>query len=211
MGNTKSTAATTTTISPTTTLQNNSGGTVAPGAPTVDAVTPGEASVKVGGVATAARVQRSNNQLVVTAGPLTATLGALDRTGRVAALDPDGNVRLNPGDPVRINVAGFKPGTSVQVWLFSTPVLLGVAKVSDAGTVTASFTVPKDAPSGSHRIAVVATTMEGKPATLTVGVKVGSWKKESSMVVWLIVLPILLAVAGALALPATRRRRKTAG
>ena len=39
------------------------------------------------------------------------------------------------------------------------------------------------------------------------GVKVGNWTKEQSMVVWLIVLPIVLAVIAALVLPATRRRR----
>jgi cytochrome c-type biogenesis protein CcmH/NrfF len=44
---------------------------------------------------------------------------------------------------------------------------------------------------------------------LTVGVKVGDWKKERSITVWLIVLPIVLAVIGALTLPATRRRRRT--
>jgi cytochrome c-type biogenesis protein CcmH/NrfF len=43
-----------------------------------------------------------------------------------------------------------------------------------------------------------------------VGINVGEWEKESSLTVWLIVLPIVLAVAGALVLPATRRRRRTA-
>jgi len=49
---------------------------------------------------------------------------------------------------------------------------------------------------------------DGKPATLAVGVLVGNWKKERSITLWLIVLPIVLAGVGALTLPATRRRRK---
>jgi phosphate/sulfate permease len=58
-------------------------------------------------------------------------------------------------------------------------------------------------------VVIVARTEDGKPATLAVGVNVGEWKKESSLTVWLIVVPIVAAVLGALLLPATRRRRKT--
>ena len=36
---------------------------------------------------------------------------------------------------------------------------------------------------------------------------VGEWEKGAGVTVWLIVLPIVLAAAGALLLPATRRRR----
>jgi uncharacterized membrane protein len=85
---------------------------------------------------------------------------------------------------------------------------MGTATVSGNGTVTGIFRIPKNAPTGAHRIAIVAKTTDGKDATLTVGVKVGDWKKERSITVWLIVLPIVLAVVGALTLPATRRRRR---
>jgi hypothetical protein len=54
----------------------------------------------------------------------------------------------------------------------------------------------------------VAQTVDGKPATLTLGVKVGTWKKEKSIAVWLIVLPIVLAIFGAMFLPAVIRRRR---
>ena len=143
------------------------------------------------------------------AGPLKATLGGVNPDGSPQALDAEGNVRLKPGDTVRIKLAGFDPGSQVEAWLFSTPVLMGRAVVSDDGTVTGNFVIPKDAPSGAHRIAIVARTTDGKPATLTVGVKVGDWKKERSITVWLIVLPIVVAVLGALTLPATRRRRRS--
>jgi hypothetical protein len=59
-------------------------------------------------------------------------------------------------------------------------------------------------------VVIVARTTDGEPATLAVGINVGEWEKESSLTVWLIVLPIVLAVAGALLLPATRRRRREA-
>ncbi|MEY3588514.1 MAG: hypothetical protein RJA47_1110, partial [Actinomycetota bacterium] len=146
----------------------------------------------------------------VKAGKMSATIGGVDSKGSVATLDADGNVRLRPGDTVRIKLAGFEPGSEVEAWLFSTPVLMGTTRVTADGTVTGTFRIPKDAPAGAHRIAIVAKTTDGKDATLTVGVKVGDWKKERSITVWLIVLPIVLAVIGALTLPATRRRRNRA-
>jgi cytochrome c-type biogenesis protein CcmH/NrfF len=45
-----------------------------------------------------------------------------------------------------------------------------------------------------------------------VGVLVGDWTKESNLALWLLVTPLVLAIVGALVLPATRRRRRsTAG
>ena len=192
----------------TTTLPNNSGGTVAPPVPKIQVVEPGEAAVSVGDKAEAVTVERADNQVTVRAGALSATLGSIDEKGEVGALDSDGNVRLKPGDTVRIKLAGFEPGSEVEAWLFSTPVLMGRATVARDGSVIGNFMIPENAPTGAHRIAIVAKTTDGKPATLTVGVKVGNWKKESSITVWLIVLPIVLAVIGALTLPATRRRRR---
>jgi hypothetical protein len=183
-------------------------GTVARAAPKISAVAAGQADVKIGDKVETATVQRIQNQLVVSAGALKATLGGLNSDGSSTALDDDGNVRLKFGDVIRIKLAGFKPGSVVEAWLFSTPALLGTAKVGVDGTVTGTFTIPKNASNGSHRIAVVAKTTDGKPATLTIGVMVGEWNSGSQITVWLIVLPIALAVGGALALPATRRRRR---
>jgi hypothetical protein len=175
--------------------------------PKIQVVAAGEAGVKVGDSVESAVVERVDNKLVVSAGELKATLGGLGTDGSVMPLDEDGNVRLKSGDSVRITLAGFKPGSTVEAWLFSTPVLMGTAKVGVDGQVSGNFVVPRNAPDGAHRIAIVARTKDGKPATLTVGVMVGEWESAGGVAVWLIVLPIVLAVLGALVLPATRRRR----
>jgi hypothetical protein len=200
VGKTATSSTTTTTVATT--------GTVARLAPKISAVAAGEADVKIGDKVEIATVQRIQNQLVVSAGALKATLGGLNSDGSSTALDDDGNVRLKSGDVIRIKLAGFKPGSVVEAWLFSTPALLGTAKVGADGTVTGTFTIPKNASEGSHRIAIVAKTTDGKPATLTIGVMVGEWNSGSRIAVWLIVLPIALAVGGALILPATKRRRR---
>jgi hypothetical protein len=181
---------------------------VVPAAPSIGVAAPGEAAVTVGKKTEPATVERVNNQLTVTAGKLSATVGGLNKDGGNTALDADGNVRLKPGDVVRIKLAGFDPGSTVEAWLFSTPQLMGTAKVGADGIVVGNFVIPKDVSSGSHRIAIVAQTVDGKPATLAVGIKVGEWNKGRSITVWLIVLPIVLAMGGALLLPAVIRRRR---
>lgn len=202
---------TSSTTSTSTTLPNNTGGTVPSKAPSPPQVVAGAAAVKVGDTTEEATVERSDNQLVVTAGALEAVIGGMNPDGTPMALDEAGNVRLRTGDTVRIKLAGFEPGSVMEAWLFSTPVLLGTSKVGSDGTVIGTFTIPANAPSGSHRVVIVASTTDGKPATLAVGINVGEWEKESSLTVWLIVLPIVLAVLGALLLPATRRRRRGTG
>ncbi|MEY4080867.1 MAG: hypothetical protein RL430_1297 [Actinomycetota bacterium] len=197
------------TVTTSTTIPNNAGGTVAKPLPKPQVVTTGEAGIQIAGKTQSVEVTRADNQLVVSAGPLKAVLGAVNPDGSVRPLDTNGNVRLKAGDTVRIKLTGFKPLSIVEAWLFSTPQLMGTAEVGADGTVIGTFTIPKNAPTGAHRIAIVARTTDGKPATLTVGVKVGDWKKERSITIWLIVLPIVLAVIGALTLPATRRRRRT--
>lgn len=191
----------------TSTLPPNAGGTVAPKPPAPPTVVAGGAAVQVGDSLEEPTVERSDNQLVVTAGPLKAVVGGLNPDGSVMPLEKDGSVRLRMGDKVRIKLAGFMPGRTMEAWLFSAPALLGTAKVGADGTVTATFDVPRDTPPGPHRVVVVARTKDGKPATLAVGVNVGEWQKESSLTLWLIATPIVVAVVGALVLPATRRRR----
>jgi hypothetical protein len=179
--------------------------------PSIGVAAPGEAAVTVGKKTEPATVERVNNQLTVTAGKLSATVGGLNKAGGNTALDDDGNVRLKPGDVVRIKLAGFDPGSTVEAWLFSTPQLMGTAKVGADGMVIGNFTIPQKVSSGSHRIAIVAQTVDGKPATLAVGIKVGEWNQGPSITVWLIVLPIVLAMGGALLLPAVIRRRRHEG
>lgn len=190
----------------TTTMPKAPVGTTLPPAPKIPSVGAGDAGLKIGDSTKPATVTRVDNELVVSAGPIQANLAAIDETGTARALDADGNVRLKTGDTIRIKLSGFEPGSTVEAWLFSVPILMGTAKVKTDGTVTGLFTIPKNASKGAHRIAVVTKTSDGKPATLTVGVMVGDWDGGDNVALWLIVLPIVFAVVGALLLPATRRQ-----
>jgi hypothetical protein len=138
-------------------------------------------------------------------------LSGLDDKGSTRALDDDGNLRLAGGDVVKINVGGFKPGSDVDVWLFSTPKHLGTSVVGANGQVSGSFTIPADVESGSHRIAVTAKLPNGKSATFTLGIAVGDIARSSTLTRILIAIPIALAVLAGFLLPNQMRRRRRLG
>jgi hypothetical protein len=178
------------------------------GPPVVDKVTAGQTAVQVDGVKTDATVTRENNQMVVTAGSLSATLSGLDKAGKTAPLDSDGNIHLEGGDVIKISVGGFKPKTLVEVWLFSTPTKLGSVVVGADGTVTNAYRLPVGIKSGSHRVVVTAKLANGKSTTFTLGILVGNISKTSTLTRVLIAIPISLAIGFGFLLPTQLRRRK---
>ena len=178
------------------------------GPPVVDKVAAGQTAVQVDGVKTDATVTRENNQMVVNAGSLNATLSGLDKAGKTTALDSDGNIHLAGGDVIKISVGGFKPGTLVEVWLFSTPTKLGSVVVGADGTVTGDYKLPFGIKSGSHRVVITARMANGKPTTFTLGILVGKISKTSTLTRVLIAIPISLAVGFGFLLPTQLRRRR---
>jgi hypothetical protein len=182
--------------------------TVRPLAPTIPEVSTGESALDVGGVRTKIAVSRENNQIVLKSGTYQAVLSGLDTNGSTRSLDADGNLRLTGGDVLRINMGGFKAKTQVEVWMFSTPVRLGTAKVERDGRVTGTFTIPKNIEDGSHRIAVTAKLPNGKSTTFTLGILVGNISTTSTLTRVLIAIPIALAMGIGFLLPNQLRRRR---
>ena len=196
------TVATTTTTTPAIVT------TTTVGPPEVAKVSAGQSAVQVDGVTTDAVVTRENNQMVVTAGSLSATLSGVDNAGNRSPLDSDGNVHLTAGDVIKISVGGFDPGSLVEVWLFSTPTQLGSAVVGADGSINGLFTIPLGIKSGSHRVVISAKLANGKPTTFTLGILVGKISKTSTLTRVLIAIPISFAVIFGFLLPTQLRRRK---
>jgi len=178
------------------------------GPPVVEKVSAGQTAVQVDGVKTDATVTRENNQMVVTAGSLSATLSGLDKGGKTSPLDSDGNIHLAGGDVIKISVGGFKSGSLVEVWLFSTPTKLGSAVVGADGAINGLFTIPTGIKSGSHRVVISAKLPNGKPTTFTLGILVGNISKTSTLTRVLIAIPISLAIGFGFLLPTQLRRRR---
>ena len=192
-------ATTTSTTTPTTTI---------PQPPAAASVKTGEAAVSLGGTKAKSTLTRENNQIVVRAGNVTAQLAGIDESGNNVALDANGTLHLMPGQKVRIKLNGFDRDSIFDAWLYSTPYHLGSGKVGHDGIASAEFVLQKDIPNGAHRISVLARLGDGKPAQFTLGVAVGSYKKEKNMAIWVIITPVILAIGAALFLPAAYRRRK---
>ena len=182
--------------------------TTTAGPPVVGKVESGQTAVQVDGVKTDAVVSRENNQMVVTAGSLSATLSGLDKAGKTSALDSDGNIRLTGGDVIKISVGGFKPKSVVEVWLFSTPTKLGSAVVGADGAINGLFTIPVGTSSGPHRVVISAKLANGKTTTFTLGILVGNISKTSTLTRVLIAIPITLAIGFGFLLPTQLRRRR---
>jgi len=204
---------TTTTIKPKTVITTTSTlpaivTTTTVGPPVVEKVSAGQTAVQVDGVKTDAVVSRENNQMVVTAGSLSATLSGLDKTGKISPLDSNGTVHLSGGDVIKISLGGFKAGSTVEVWLFSTPTKLGSAVVDADGTMTGSYRLPVGIKSGSHRVVVSAKLPNGKPTTFTLGILVGDISTTSTLTRVLIAIPITLAIGFGFLLPTQLRRRR---
>jgi hypothetical protein len=176
--------------------------------PEIAEAAPGEAAILVGGEPVKSTVTRSNDQLVIAAGDMSATISCVTADGAVAPLDNDGNIRLSEGDQIQVEASGFAPNSDVEVWLFSTPTLLGTVTVNAQGTASAQFPLPTGAESGNHRVALNGKNVAGEDASFAVGIVIGSASGGVSTAgKVLIAIPIALAVLFALVLPARRRRK----
>ena len=128
-----------------------------------------------------------------------------------SALYDNSSIILNSGAETTVTGAGFKPGSTVEVWLFSTPTLLGTTIVLQDGTFSLPVTVPGNTPAGSHTLQAEGLTTAGDLRAVSAGVTVS--KDVASPVVlpetgsqsdgWLIVGMIALIIGTVLV---TRRR-----
>jgi hypothetical protein len=176
--------------------------------PEIAEAAPGEAAILVGGEPVESTVTRSNDQLVIAAGDMSATISGVTADGAVAPLDNDGNIRLSEGDQIQVEASGFAPNSDVEVWLFSTPTLLGTVTVNAQGAASAQFPLPRGAESGNHRVALNGKNVAGEDASFAVGIVIGSSTGGVSTTgKILIAIPIALAVLFALVIPARRRRK----
>ena len=165
----------------------------------------GGASALIGGVEVAAKVTREDNELVVDVGPISARIWATARSGGKVPLDAQGRLRLQVGDSVTVDVEGFDAATPVEVRLYSDPVLLGRSQVGASGTLAAAYEIPAGVEQGDHTV-VLAGTGKGDEVTLALSVAIGD--ESAGINPWVIIVPIGVAVLGALLLPVALRRRK---
>ena len=75
--------------------------------------------------------------------------------------------------PAAVSGAGFMAGTRADVWLFSTPTLLGSVEVSADGTFAADFVIDASmVPSGEHTLQIQGVGEDGYVRAASLGVEV---------------------------------------
>ena len=67
----------------------------------------------------------------------------------------------SPATPIRLDAAGFKPGSDVVITLESDPVNLGTFVADSAGRIATSVVVPADFPAGNHTLKLTGTDIAG--------------------------------------------------
>jgi hypothetical protein len=71
------------------------------------------------------------------------------------------------GGSVTITGTGYLPGDTLELWLHSTPVLLGAATATD-GTFSSTVVIPANTPAGLHQLVVKSARSGTQSAPLTV-------------------------------------------
>jgi hypothetical protein len=79
-------------------------------------------------------------------------------------------LNFTPGSANTVAGEGFMPGTRVDIWLFSTPTLVGSLEVNEEGTFSSEFVV--DVASGNHTLQIQGVGADGFIRAANLGVTV---------------------------------------
>lgn len=108
----------------------------------------------------------------VTGDGFTARLQATETDGSALKVDKAGRLVVHESGTVQVSGTGFLAGSTVDVWLFSTPYLLGQATVGADGTFSQAFALPADVPVGAHTVQMNGVGTDGAVRSLSTGVVV---------------------------------------
>lgn len=117
-------------------------------------VAPGHSVVVINGneVSVGTTSTPGSAALTVTGEGWTAAIGGVEEDGDKMTLDAQGRLIVNRDGSVRVTGTGFAPGTTVDVWLFSTPTFLGDVVVRPDGTFDQLLALPDGIEVGEHTV-----------------------------------------------------------
>jgi hypothetical protein len=171
----------------------------------VPEVSNGAAGLLFEGETLSVDIQRVNDELVMTAGPIAARIWAVSADNEKLSLDSNGHLRLLQGDSIRTEVEGFDANSDVNVRFYPSSITLGSGTVSASGKLTESYTVPAETPNGYTQV-VLEGTADDEPIIFTLSLAIGDTSGSFNA---LVVVPLLaLAVIGGLLIPIAWRRRR---
>jgi hypothetical protein len=137
---------------------------------------PGETSVFENGVAVSVElVAEGGTDLVMRGAGFELRLSGECSSGCSVQTDGSGRqiLQLDSEGAARVSGEGFQAGSSVYVWLFSSPVFLGELTVGAGGTFSGSLPLTGVEP-GEHTLQVSGVSTDGQVRTANLGVVVAS-------------------------------------
>ena len=129
--------------------------------------------------------------------------------GSVSA--PTGVLQIARGESLIFEARGLKPGSTVEIWLFSTPRLLGVVPVNADGTLNVDIPLPSDVPIGEHTAQVSGLDVQGSEISVNAGLEIVALSEPETNNNYLLMFAIALVVSTGFALYGFRfvRRKKS--
>ena len=92
----------------------------------------------------------------------------VDANESPSAINPDGRLILTVGNFIKVRGSGFTNAGFAEVWLFSTPQLLGRVPKSASGEFIGRVRVPEAMTNGNHTIELRARTRRGRSVLVSV-------------------------------------------
>jgi hypothetical protein len=166
-------------------------------------------------------VQAEGNELGgVSSDPLTTdtitepTAPATVPTGADALTSPSGALgTLTPGKELTLTGSGYAPNSTVSLYIYSTPTLLGTVVTDASGNFSKAVTVPANLAPGGHHLVSAGVDANGSPRYLRTDVTVAA---AANQLAWtgFETMPYVgagvLAVAAGVGMVLITRRRRTA-
>ena len=96
-------------------------------------------------------------------------------------LNLGGKEQFLPGDETDVSGEGLPAGAPVEIWLHSTPVLLGTTTVGADGTFSLHVVIPEDVEPGAHKFVAIVTPPGQAPSTVEQSVIVNPLPETASV------------------------------
>ena len=146
-------------------------------------VGPGEVAVVVEGQEQRASVEIVNDVTLRVTLPQGVVLqvSSILTDGKPAKVASDGALLVVQGTSVDISGSGYRPGSLIDLTIYSTPTRLGTVTVEADGSFSANFPIPAGIEPGDHTIKIDGTSAAGELTTVSVGVRVLPKSQESSV------------------------------
>ena len=97
-------------------------------------------------------------------------------------LGPNSELRTTPGQTFDIDGNSYLRGTSVNIYIMSTPILIGVADVTPRGTFSTTVTIPPTINLGEHTIQIVGVNPGNELSRASLGILVVPGSTDVSVV-----------------------------